>query len=171
MQSLFAEIATSIRAEEALANAQDGSKSFTTAYMVGRQQAVAEDILLSGVQPWGGVTENPNNGEDMLFHVAWVDPMSGQNARKIVQQIETTNFRFHKDQSYWKGVFTGMQAMGASTKGDPEANRKGFSDGATGVLSELNENPANESADETERKEKTGLEKSRRWESEVSDDF
>ena len=54
---------------------------------------------------------------------------------------------------------------------DPEAARKGFNEGASGVFSEAAEDPLNQAGDGTVRKEKIGLEKSGRWESETSDDF
>ena len=139
--------------------------------MVGKMQEKANDIALSGVQGRTGTTENPFNGEDMLFHVAWVDPTSARNSAEIVKLIEATNFRFHKDQSYWKAKFAGMRAMGASTKNDPDAAREGFNEGVNDVASEINKSSSDNSDSQTERKEKIGLEKSRRWESETSDDF
>ena len=167
VRSLYAEVGTQIVAEEALADAADGSSSFTTQFMVGKMEEKANDIALSGVQGRTGITENPFNGEDMLFHVAWLDPTSARNSEEIVKLIEATNFRFHKDQSYWKAKFAGMRAMGASTKNDPDAARAGFNEGVNDVASEINKTSSDNSDSETERKEKIGLEKSRRWQSET----
>jgi hypothetical protein len=69
-----------------------------------------------------------------------------------------------------------MRAEGASTKNDSAANRKGFNDGSSGVRSAAQEDPlalprgGNVERESVTRK-KAAVEKSMRWESDVSDDF
>lgn len=173
--ALFSEVASQDDASEALIVAGNGASSFTTEQYMGRMEEQAKNISIS-FQGLASTVENPMDGTDVLAHLSWIDAKTAAESKEIIRRIEATNKRFHKDQSYWKGLIAGMRAEGASTKNDSAANRKGFNDGSSGVRSAAQEDPlalprgGNVERESVTRK-KAAVEKSMRWESDVSDDF
>ena len=149
-----------LEAEEALLTASDASSSVTTQRFLGRLQENASDMALT-MGGDGGYVLDPDTGKNVRWHLAEIDFKSVLRAKPIITMIEQLNERYWLNQQLWKGFVAGAQAAGASTKNDPEAFRKGFTEGVQDVLSD--------EPDEAKQPDrKVG---SRIWEREVDDDF
>ncbi len=167
LSSLYSEVGTQVQASRGLVGAADGRGAFTTETLAVNMREEAENVFFP-VTSHPGITDNPMGGEKLEYAVAYVSADSLARSPEMVKLIEEANFRFHKDQAYVKGLISGMQAAGASTKNDPEASRRGFNEGASGVISGAQENS---SISNQKRTGQPKPEKADRWESDVNDDF
>ena len=167
LTSLYSEVGTQVQASRGLVAAADGRGAFTTETLALNMREAAEKVSFP-VSSHVGQTDNPMGGKKLEYAVAYVSPDSLARSLEMVKLIEEANFRFHKDQAYVKGLISGMQAAGASTKNDPEASRRGFNEGASGVISGAQENS---SISNQKRTGQPKPEKADRWESDVNDDF
>jgi hypothetical protein len=158
--SLRSEVGLMLEAEEALLTASDASSSVTTQRFLGRLQENASDMALT-MGGDGGYVLDPDTGKNVRWHLAEIDFKSVLRAKPIITMIEQLNERYWLNQQLWKGFVAGAQAAGASTKNDPEAFRKGFTEGVQDVLSD--------EPDEAKQADSKGG--SRIWEREVDDDF
>ena len=167
LTSLYSEVGTQVQASRGLVAAADGRGAFTTETLAVNMREEAKNVFFP-VTSHPGITDNPMGGEKLEYAVAYVSADSLARSPEMVKLIEEANFRFHKDQAYVKGLISGMQAAGASTKNDPEASRRGFNEGASGVISGAQENS---SISNQKRTGQPKPEKADRWESDVNDDF
>ena len=167
LTSLYSEVGTQVQASRGLVGAADGRGAFTTETLAVNMREEAKNVFFP-VTSHPGITDNPMGGEKLEYAVAYVSAESLARSPEMVKLIEEANFRFHKDQAYVKGLISGMQAAGASTKNDPEASRRGFNEGASGVISGAQENS---SISNQKRTGQPKPEKADRWESDVNDDF
>ncbi len=167
LTSLYSEVGTQVQASRGLVAAADGRGAFTTETLAVNMREEAKNVFFP-VTTHPDITDNPMGGEKLEYAVAYVSADSLARSPEMVKLIEEANFRFHKDQAYVKGLISGMQAAGASTKNDPEASRRGFNEGASGVISGAQENS---SISNQKRTGQPKPEKADRWESDVNDDF
>ncbi|MAI10109.1 MAG: hypothetical protein CMM66_00785 [Rhodospirillaceae bacterium] len=167
LTSLYSEVGTQVQASRGLVGAADGRGAFTTETLAVNMREEAKNVFFP-VTSHPGITDNPMGGKKLEYAVAYVSADSLARSPEMVKLIEEANFRFHKDQAYVKGLISGMQAAGASTKNDPEASRRGFNEGASGVISGAQENS---SISNQKRTGQPKPEKADRWESDVNDDF
>ena len=170
LTSLYSEVGAQTQASRGLVAAADGRGAFTTETLAVNMREEAKNVFFP-VTSHPGITDNPMGGEKLEYAVAYVSADSLARSPEMVKLIEEANFRFHKDQAYVKGLISGMQAAGASTKNDPEASRRGFNEGASGVISGAQEKSQSSSISNQQRTGQPKPEKADRWESDVNDDF
>ena len=161
-----------LEAEQALITTMNAgrSESITSDRFLGRLEESTGEVALPGLGGRGGYVNDADTQETVRYHIAKIDLDSALRARPIIEDIEKLNKRFWTHQSVWRGTIAGMQAAGASTKNNPEDFRRGFIDGARGVLSEEDDSSSQSGEvpiqDDVPGEKRTGV-----WQRGVEDDF
>ena len=126
-------------------------------------------MAMPGIGGEFGQIKDTDTGKNSRWHLASLDFNSALRAGQIIESIEKLNTRFWTSQELWRGTVAGMQAAGASTKNDPAAYRKGFVEGAKGVLTDDESNSGAQKG--SSKTESTNEAESRLWERDIDDDF